>query len=109
MRLLIYHLLGDWLFQPAEWAKKKTSDYRYLFVHALTYSLIVLIPVWGYPNFWLIAAIIFFTHFFIDTRKPTIWWIKYIKRDKEAPMWLVFVIDQVFHIIILYFIWRYLM
>lgn len=109
MILFIYHLIGDWLLQPAEWAIKKVDNIRYLFYHSLVYSLILMIPIYDHEKVYLIFSIIFITHFILDSRKPTVWWIKYIKRDKEAPSWLVFVIDQVFHIIILYLIWRYLL
>jgi hypothetical protein len=101
--LLIGHLLGDWLFQSNQMAVNKTSDKTILFVHSLVYALFVswmmLFVSWYAVIITFIICLI--THILLDNRKFVIWWIKNIKRDKKQPQWLVFVLDQCFHLIVL--------
>ena len=109
--LFIGHGIGDWLLQNGKWAKEKTTNENYLVLHSLIYALCVILLLLTYKiiSFHLLFAIfiiLWISHIIIDSREPTIGWIKHIKLDKNPPVWLIFVIDQWFHIIILYIIAR---
>lgn len=97
IKILLAHLLGDFLLQPTRWiihkeAHKVTS--RYLYLHILIHFLLILIILWDY-NYWQIALIIAGSHFFIDLGKLySESWFK----NKAIPLF----IDQFFHVIIIY-------
>ncbi|MEX1192051.1 MAG: DUF3307 domain-containing protein [Brumimicrobium sp.] len=96
VKLLIAHVLGDFVFQPDSWIKaKKNKTYKskYFYLHGLVHlvSLIVLLGFnWSY---WLYITIIVLSHLIIDL-------IKLNLDDKVNPR-LLFAIDQLLHLTII--------
>lgn len=99
--LLAAHLLADFSLQSADWAEKKTQEFRYLAGHAFVYAVVIAIAAFlCIPGdiIWIPFVIIAFSHFLID-------WIR-VHADKTyktpAAHFSSFVIDQVLHIAIIY-------
>lgn len=96
LKLLLAHLLGDFLLQPQSWIRKRKDNILYLllhvFVHLLTLS-VVLISSWS--AYWLLILSIGCAHLAIDSLK--IWWEKLWP---YKPIFL-FVLDQFLHIAVL--------
>ena len=94
IKLTLAHIIGDFLFQPDSWIedkKNKKIKSKYLYFH-IGIHLIALLAV---LQFKLIAAtfVIVISHFIIDLIKI------YISNDKNAR--LVFIGDQIIHILII--------
>jgi len=91
-KLLLAHLVADFLFQPKKWiADRKKKKYKsgYLYFHVL----IVMILTWlflGEPTEWQIPAFIGITHLLID-----IW------KSYRPDNFVAFLADQFAHIMIL--------
>ncbi len=106
--LVITHFIGDWMFQTENEAMQKSSGKFFnqaLITHCLVYTL-SFIPVFYLMNlnwFWLL--LIFWSHMFLDRRWPVKWWIKNIMRTSDGTIeklfWLVIVVDQIMHILVL--------
>jgi hypothetical protein len=105
---LLLHFVGDYLLQTSWMANKKTTKSYVALIHALVYSLPFLLINLNW--YWLI---IFITHYFIDRYRLARYWIQFINRTQnlknfgypmETPiylsMWLLFIVDNTFHIII---------
>lgn len=96
-KLLLAHLLGDFVFQPNRWvihkeAHKVTSGYLYL--HLLIHFALIMLLFWD-SQFWLPALIVAVAHYAIDLAKL---YTGPLFRNRATP----FVIDQVLHIAVLY-------
>jgi hypothetical protein len=95
IKLILAHLLGDFLFQPKSWVKAKESKklkayqlYLHLFLHGALVFLLV-----ADSNFWPYVLIIMFSHGIIDVIKL------YAQKKKTKRHW--FFIDQLAHAIVL--------
>lgn len=96
IRLLLAHLVTDFILQPSSWvADRKIHKYRSkkLYLHALLTAVVAYLFSGLWSNIW-IPVLIFISHTLID-----IW--KSYKSDKAK----YFVLDQLFHLIILVLIW----
>jgi hypothetical protein len=103
-KLIVLHLLGDWVLQPHSMAIRKTSDPTVRFIH----SFIVTVVFVNLLNFWWLLYI-FATHFIIDSYKP-LFYLRKLRGDfttleefKESfntPAGFVVnvALDQIFHI-----------
>lgn len=95
--LILTHLLGDFVLQPAKLVRWKMKSYKGTLVHAFVHFLmgiILLLPfiINGYA--WLIGIVflISLVHFFIDQAK-----ISYdLRHDKKVRL---FMIDQLLHLL----------
>lgn len=97
IKLLLAHLLGDFLFQPYKWVIHKESNKiksPYLYFHVLIHFILILLILWDL-DYWEIALIIALTHYVIDLGKLyTSSWFT----NKSIP----FFIDQFLHIAIIF-------
>ena len=96
-KLLLAHLLGDFVFQPNRWvvhkeAHKIASGYMYL--HLLIHFALIMLLFWN-PHFWLPALIVVVAHYAIDLAKL---YTGPLFRNGVIP----FVIDQVLHVAVIY-------
>jgi len=97
IKLLLAHLLGDFLLQPGRWvihkeAKKAASPYLYL--HILVHFGLTMFLLWD-PAYWKIALVIAVSHYFIDLAKL---YVNPLFRYRGIP----FFIDQFLHLLVLY-------
>ena len=103
MNFLIGHLVGDFIFQNDWLAKNKKNNSWICGLHCAIYSFVL----WTFVFWpWWAMLIVFTEHFFQDR---TDFIKKHMKRVgqesfSQPPMgpWSVIVIDQVFHLWVLY-------
>ncbi|WP_298220961.1 DUF3307 domain-containing protein [Flavobacterium sp.] len=95
VKLLLAHLLGDFLLQPTAWVKdKEKQQYKsvYLYLHTLLHGILAWIIV-GEMAFGKWALVLAITHGFIDFLKL------HFQKNKTKRLW--FVVDQALHVLIL--------
>ncbi|MDB5143607.1 MAG: hypothetical protein JWQ66_2320 [Mucilaginibacter sp.] len=96
LRLLLAHLLGDFLLQPTRWVKAKSSKKAKapeLYYHVLTVTLLTYIALWDWSN-WYIPMIILISHLLID-----IW------KSHRPNTFIYFIADQLLHLAIIILLW----
>jgi VanZ family protein len=107
--LLTFSLVFDWLCQTNNQAENKANRTLTRATHAIIYVLLTMVVFWifhyyTYRQLVVIAVLLFVTHFLIDQRGITLFWIRRIKcvpDEQIAKMqWLIIVVDQCLHIIV---------
>lgn len=96
-KLILAHLLTDFILQPKSWVddrNKKHNLSRKLYVHGAVTGFVALMMI-GWHH-WLVALIILITHTVIDG------WKSYQKQTAAY-----FLVDQVFHIVIILLCWYF--
>ncbi len=96
LKLLLAHLLGDFVFQPTSWVidkKKYKSLSPYLYVHIGVHAILLAIVLQLNSQYWLGVLCILISHYLID-------WVKLELEGKWKEGYLFFA-DQVMHIAIL--------
>lgn len=95
IKLLLAHLLGDFVWQPASWvADKEIKKHKsvYLYLHILLHGILAALLVWEI-SFIPYALLIAVTHGIIDLIKLN------FQKPNTKRSW--FVVDQIAHILIL--------
>ncbi len=96
LKLLIAHILGDFVFQSNKWVTNKQENKirsKFLYVH-LAIHAIALIVLLGFDfNYWVGIVAILITHGIIDVLKL------YFETKKNTRS--LFIIDQLVHLLIL--------
>lgn len=96
-KLLLAHLIGDFLLQPNRWViHKETSKVKskYLYAHVLLHMVLTMVLLWDL-SYWKIALIITVSHYVIDLAKL---YATPLFKLKSIP----FFIDQFLHMVVLY-------
>lgn len=100
LQLLMAHLLTDFILQPKSWIKHK-QKYKgrsyILILHSLLAGALTMLFLQSW-EYWYVAVFISITHYLID------WW-KLIQKEDNL---LYFLLDQVFHLIIILLAWLYI-
>lgn len=97
LRLLIAHVLGDFVLQPHAWVRDRTKKHhrsRTLYLHAVVHGVLAMIALGG-PEQWIAALVVTFTHLGIDLLKSY--------RDPGSAKW--FVADQGLHVLVMVVLW----
>lgn len=102
--LIAAHLVGDWLLQTSYQVTNKDRGRwlnRALLTHCAAYTLCIAAVLWAQniSPWWL--TWVFVTHAVLDYRRPVEWWRRVVTRNTDAPLWLIIVTDQVFHVLVL--------
>ncbi|WP_163399973.1 DUF3307 domain-containing protein [Flavobacterium fluviatile] len=95
IKLLLAHLLGDFIWQPTSWVIHKEANKHksiYLYLHILLHGFLTVILV-GKISFIPYAVLIVFTHGIIDLIKLN------FQKNETKRTW--FVVDQIAHLLIL--------
>jgi len=95
IKLLLAHLLGDFIWQPTSWVIHKEANKHksiYLYLHILLHGFLVAIVV-GEISFIPYAVLIAITHGIVDLIKLN------FQKNKTKRTW--FVVDQIAHLLIL--------
>ena len=95
IKLLLAHLLGDFIWQPNAWvADKEAKKHKsiYLYLHILLHGFLAAILVWEI-QFIPYAVVIAVSHGIIDLIKLN------FQKDKTKRIW--FVVDQIAHVLVL--------
>lgn len=102
IRLILAHLIGDFVLQPKSWVKekedKKAKSVK-LYIHALLHGVLAIVLT-GNIIYWPLAMAIAVLHLGIDALKL------YCQREDSKTKW--FLIDQALHIVgilLMLFIW----
>lgn len=100
LQLLLAHILTDFVFQPTFWVQHKRihkASSGYLYIHSFLAGLLtyLLLQRW---NLWYIALLVSVSHFLID-----LWKLRHRKDDLR-----LFLLDQLFHLLVLVIIWIFL-
>ena len=100
-KLLLAHLIGDFILQPISWVKakeeKKLKAYQ-LYLHALLHGILIMLLVWDWA-FLPWAVLLAFIHLVIDAIKLL------LQKEKTKPIY--FFADQLAHIISIYLIFSW--
>jgi len=102
LKLILAHLIGDFLLQPGSWVRKKERNKikaPELYLHVFIHGALVLLLLWDL-KLWLLAIIVALVHFLIDVLKI------YNQRNEHKTKW--FLIDQGLHIVslvVIYIFW----
>ena len=102
IKLLLAHLIGDFLLQPLKWVLHKEANKvasKFLYLHILIHFGVTMLLLWDF-NYWWMAMIIAFSHYLIDLGKL---YANPLFKRKAIP----FFIDQILHILVLYFLVYY--
>ncbi|WP_264563956.1 DUF3307 domain-containing protein [Flavobacterium sp. N3904] len=101
VKLILAHILGDFLLQPNSWVKAKEEKKALawqLYVHALIHGLLSLLLLFDISD-WKLPAIIMLSHLIIDYIK-----LKF-QTEKSKITW--FVVDQIMHLVVILFLGLY--
>lgn len=99
IKLILVHLLGDFVLQPKSWVKekeKKKAKSLKLYLHFLIHGLLILLVFWNL-QYWLLALGVMLIHGLIDIAKL------YFQKKNNKTSW--FVIDQALHLISIFILW----
>ncbi|MBT2619584.1 DUF3307 domain-containing protein [Chryseobacterium sp. ISL-6] len=94
-KLILAHLLGDFLLQPNSWVADKENHKlksKYLYSHILIHTVLTFIFLWDLQLWW-VAILVGVSHFIIDVCKLSFQNVKTKKR------W--FFIDQFLHVLVI--------
>jgi Protein of unknown function (DUF3307) len=101
VKLILAHILGDFLLQPNSWIKAKEEKkalawqlYAHVFLHGLL-SLLLLFDI----TYWKLITTILFSHLIIDFIK--------LKFQTENSRITWFIIDQMLHLAVIVFLGLY--
>lgn len=96
-KLLLAHILGDFLLQPRVLVQKRQQNALYLLLHIVIHgALLCLFFINELSSFWPIMLCILTSHLAIDSLKILI-----EKKCKNASPTLLFIVDQCLHIAVL--------
>lgn len=99
IKLILAHIIGDFLLQPKSWVKekeiRKARSFK-LYIHILIHGLLVLLVLWDI-HYWLLALLVMLSHGIIDTIKL------YAQKESNKTHW--FFIDQALHIVSILVMW----
>jgi hypothetical protein len=95
VKLLLAHILGDFLFQPGSWVKakeqKKAMAWQ-LYAHVLIHGLLTLLFLYDLSD-WKLVVTIMFSHLIIDYAK--------LKFQTENSKITWFICDQIAHLTVI--------
>lgn len=95
IKLILAHLLGDFILQPNSWVADKESKKLksgYLYLHVLIHTVLSFIFLWNIQLWW-IAALIGVSHFIIDAAKLS------FQTVQNKKNW--FFADQALHLLVI--------
>jgi hypothetical protein len=96
LRLLLAHLLGDFLLQPTKWVKAKNSKKERapeMYYHVLVITVLTYLFLWNW-TLWYLPLIIMVSHLIID-----IW------KSHRTHTFGYFLADQFLHILVIVAVW----
>jgi len=113
---IIGHLVGDYLLQNDWMALNKKKQVLPLLVHVVLWTLSVIVFTgWillEWPKFMLVVSILAFTHAVQDHTDIVSKWMNLIgqKQFRTGPCapWSIIVVDNVWHIVTLWFVWKFI-
>ena len=99
LKLILAHLLGDFVFQPDFWIEqknKKTYKSKYFYYHIAIHTLLLLLIFQFDFTYWLAFLLIPIFHYLIDLAKLLL-------KNKVEPK-ILFLVDQILHFSVIYLV-----
>ncbi|SFF07972.1 Protein of unknown function [Chitinophaga sp. CF118] len=99
LQFFLAHILGDFFLQRNKWvASKELQKWRspYLYLHVFIHFTLILLITWK-GSFWKVALLIMLSHLLIDGIK--------LQYQKPTTLRAWFFIDQIAHLVVLFFVW----
>ena len=96
LKLVLAHLMGDFLLQPDEWVKhkkEKREKSKYLYWHMAVHALLLLLILRFDPSYWLGILLLIISHYVIDLLK--------LHLDQKINSQFLFFADQMLHFAII--------
>lgn len=114
---LIGHLVGDYLLQNDWMALNKKKSSFHCVIHCLIWAICVIsFAGWYGPHdaHWFngeVFTILFVTHFLQDRTNIVAWWMDLIGqksfRTGICAPWSIIVVDNVWHIVTIWAVWKF--
>ena len=96
LKLILAHILGDFVLQSNNWVEKRKNNVIYLLLHVFVHLLVlVLLLLPDLRSYWLLILFIVISHLAIDSFKI---WLE--KKANLKPI-VLFVGDQLLHFIVI--------
>ncbi|WES98836.1 DUF3307 domain-containing protein [Chryseobacterium arthrosphaerae] len=95
IKLILAHLLGDFILQPNSWVADKEHyklKSKFLYLHVLIHTVLSMVFLWDLKLWW-VAVLVGISHFIIDAAKLS------FQTVKTKKSW--FFIDQLLHILVI--------
>ena len=100
LRLLLGHVVGDFVLQPYWLVLAKRKGWPGLLIHVGVVTFVTAILIWGViPNWWVWVIVLFVIHLFIDQFRTFI----FVDNTKGKGLVLLF-LDQLAHFLSIVFI-----
>jgi len=106
--LFLAHIFGDWLAQTEWQVVNKMSNWRALLTHVIVYHIVVLLVLaarLGFRdvNVYYVTLVLAITHAILDRQWPVEKLARALRLTVNRPLerWLMIVIDQSIHIILI--------
>lgn len=97
LRLLLGHVVGDFVLQPYWLVLAKRNGWRGLLIHVGVVTLITAILVWGtIPNWWVWVIILYLGHLFIDQFRTFVF-----TDNTKGKGLLLLLLDQAAHVLLI--------
>ncbi len=96
IKLLIAHVVGDFVLQPNSWVKEKKDKKfksKYFYLHGLVHLLSLIIVLEFNWSYWQSITIIVVSHLIIDLFK--------LNLEEKINSRLLFAIDQLLHLVVI--------
>jgi len=109
---IIGHLVGDYLLQNDWMALNKKKAGLPLAVHCFLWAMSVQLFAGWFPN-PAVFAVLYITHIIQDGTNIVMWWMTKVNRQYQfatgpcAP-WSIIVVDNVWHIVTIWAVWRFI-
>ncbi len=100
LQLLLAHVLTDFVLQPTKWVVHKRTHKAasiYFYIHVVLSGALSVLFLQRI-ELWYIGVVITITHFVID------WW----KLEQEEDNLKFFLLDQLFHILVIFICWLFI-
>jgi len=99
VRLILAHLIGDFVLQSKSWVDEKEKlGFRSLkiYLHGFIHGVLVLLVLWNL-SYWALALVIAIIHVVIDLMK------QHFQKENSKSRW--FLIDQSLHLVSIFMLW----
>ena len=96
IKLILAHLLGDFILQPNSWvADKERNTFMspYLYLHVFIHAVLCFVLLWDIQLWW-VTVLVAVSHFVIDLLKLS------FQKANNKKLW--FFIDQILHVAVIF-------
>lgn len=99
LKLLLAHIIGDFVLQPSTWVKDKEAKKiksKYLYGHLFVHGAALVLCLMPNTEYWPGVLVILGTHYLIDLGK--------LYLNAKFAFRILFIMDQILHLVVLAFV-----